>query len=141
MLVQKHLPQLAYNSAFVGLTFCKRVYSVRDWATAVRNSGQNLVKTAQTRDSDSVGPRRFTAVIEAMVHPGFIGSGWDAFNASPERERELEAMMTSQADMLAMLHRKDADADAAGLQIRFEFATPLDVVKRHSVEKKGGLPR
>jgi predicted glycoside hydrolase/deacetylase ChbG (UPF0249 family) len=31
--------------------------------------------------------------VEVMVHPGYVGSGWDDFNESPAREHELRVLL------------------------------------------------
>jgi hypothetical protein len=31
--------------------------------------------------------------VEVMTHPGYVGTGWDEFNASPAREHELRVLL------------------------------------------------
>ena len=65
------------STAFVGLSLCGGGYSVGQFVGAVR---------AQ------VVARRGVRAVEVMVHPGYSGGEWDAFDASNEREDEMRVL-------------------------------------------------
>lgn len=122
---QQNIPKLVHNGAFVGLSFCKRVYNRDQWIAAIVST------VHQARQRANIGAQ-FQApplVIEAMVHPGYIGDGWDDFNASPEREAELKVMSCEPQEL--------AEAIGSACSTRVALVTPADVVD-FIEEQQGG---
>lgn len=109
------MPNLEINGSFVGLSFCKRAYSLDEFVAALAMAASALSKNSAPRlqtvnDEDGAdvagagsSQRTPRLIVEAMVHPGYVGTGWDDFNQSSDREDELHALLTPPQEILRKL--------------------------------------
>ncbi len=65
-----------------------------------------------------------------MVHPGYVGYGWDAFNQSPEREAELAVLTEAAPQVLADLRRRAAAVGAV-----VHLASIVDVLEMMATQQ------
>eukprot|EP00750_Incisomonas_marina_P009397 INCI15990.1.p1 GENE.INCI15990.1~~INCI15990.1.p1 ORF type:complete len:150 (+),score=22.10 INCI15990.1:903-1352(+) len=100
------MPSVRCNNAFVGLSFCKRVYTSSEWVAAIASAvasisrGVTPAPLESQANNCSSGQYQDQLLVEVMVHPGYPAATWDDFNASPEREKELQVMCSVNAETI-----------------------------------------